>query len=289
MFTLENDNLKVTISAKGAELQSIYNKHTKLEYLWSGDPKFWAKKSPVLFPIVGELKNNNYNYNGKTYQMGRHGFARDMEFEVTEQTATSITFTIKDNAETLTKYPFHFKFSVKYAVNLNNVITDYIVENTGKEVMYFSVGGHPAFSVPVAADTSFEDYYLQFSETENAGRWPLSSNGLIETTPEPFLENTDHLALQKSLFYSDALVFKNLTSHFITIKSNKTAHGVSMYYRGFPYTGIWSYKNADFVCIEPWCGIADNVDATGELQNKEGINTLQPSEVFTRSWQAEVF
>lgn len=289
MHQIENEILTVQIAGKGAELQSIYNKHTKLEYLWSADPLYWAKKSPVLFPIVGGLKNNNYTYKGNTYNLNRHGFARDMDFEVTEQAETSITFTLISNEETLKKYPFTFRFSVVYTLENNSLVVSYIVENTGNDEMYFSVGGHPAFKLPIVEATRFEDYYLQFNETENAGRWPLSKDGLILETPVDFLKETNVLRLTPSLFYEDALVFKNLQSHFITIKSGKTPHGISVYFKGFPYLGIWNFKDANFLCIEPWCGIADSVDANGKLEEKEGINKLDAKEVFTASWQAEFF
>ncbi len=289
IFEIHNDILAVAVASKGAELQSIINKETGIEYLWSADPKFWAKKSPVLFPVVGGLKNNSYQYKGKTYQMARHGFARDMEFAVSRQTNEEIIFTLKNNGETFAKYPFEFSFSVSCSLHNNRLNTKYIVENKGQENMFFSVGAHPAFKVPLAAETGFEDYYLLFSKRENAGRWPLSAQGLIETMPLPFLNDTNKLPLHKSLFYKDALVFKHLVSAGISILSYKTTHGLRVNFPGFPYMGVWSAKGADFVCIEPWCGIADSVNATGSLEEKEGINLLAPQQIFEKQWSAEFF
>ncbi|MEX6688719.1 aldose 1-epimerase family protein [Danxiaibacter flavus] len=288
-YTIENDILQVVISAKGAEIQSIINKDFGIEYMWSGDSKFWGKKSPVLFPVVGGLKENKYSFNGKTFELGRHGFARDMTFVVTAQDETSVTFGIQSGEETHIRYPFDFRFFITYTLQGSMLRVAYSVHNTGNEKIYFSVGGHPAFAVPLVINTTFEDYYLQFSSVENAGKWPLSGDGLIEEKPVPFLENTDELALQKELFYEDALVFKNLQSNRISLLSNKTSHGLVLQFDGFPYMGIWSAKNADFVCIEPWCGIADSVNASGKLEEKEGINSLAAGETFAREWTAEFF
>ncbi len=286
---IQNSSLSVSIATKGAELQSIINKSTGLEYMWSADPAFWAKKSPVLFPIVGGLKNDHYTYNGNTYTLGRHGFARDMEFTVTEQDESRITFTLTDNETTRKNYPFQFNFSVKYTLEQNRVNVSYIVKNTDDKTLLFSVGGHPAFKLPLVHNTFFEDYYLQFSHVETAGHWPLSPGGQLEDHSVPFINNTNILPLKRPLFYQDALVFKNLASNSIAILSKKTPNGLRVHFDGFPYLGIWNAKDANFVCIEPWCGIADSVNATGDLAQKEGINQLQPGHIFERTWGVELF
>lgn len=289
IYTIQNNYLTVSVAAKGAELQSIIHKDFGIEYIWSGDPKFWGKKSPVLFPIVGGLIQNHYTYNGVQYELGRHGFARDMDFDVTEQTETVLTFTLVSNAATEKVYPFLFRFSVKYTLEDDKLHVAYVVKNTGEDLMYFSVGAHPAFRVPLVEDTHFEDYYLEFDHTENKGRWPLSPEGQVENFALPCLEGTNILPLRKELFYEDALVFKKLASTSIAIKSNKTSHGLKVSFPHFPYMGIWNAKDADFVCIEPWCGLADHVNAGGLISEKEGINKLQPEHIFTRTWTAELF
>ena len=288
MITISNKILNVTIAAKGAELQSIYNKQTGLEYMWDAGIE-WPKKSPVLFPIVGGLKNNSYNYNGKQYQLSRHGFARDMVFEVENQTENSATFFIQSSEETLAIYPFTFKFSVVYTVLNNQLTVTYIVENKGEETLYFSVGAHPAFKVPLVSGNSYSDYFLQFNELETTGIYPLSPEGLIELEQLPMLDNTNQLALTKQLFYKDALVFKKLQSTSISILNNKNSNGLKLSYQDFPYMGIWAAKNADFVCIEPWCGIADNVATSGKLEEKEGMNELAANAIFLRTWTVETF
>jgi galactose mutarotase-like enzyme len=291
MQTISNQILTVKVSPKGAELASIFNNETGLEYLWNGDPAFWPKQSPILFPIVGGLRNETYNYKGNSYKMGRHGFMRDFEFELTNKTENSLTFTLTQNEKTLQQYPFNFSFSVTYSIN-NNVLTcKYDVANTGNEVMYFSCGAHPAFNVPLTNDTEYTDWHLKFSAVENSPKWPISKNGLIEMEPTPFLENTDTLPLSKPLFYGDALIFKNLQSSAITIQSDKSAHGLTLNSAGFSYYGIWAFKDANFVCLEPWFGLNDTEASTGtgELNEKEGILSLGANETWTKFWTAEMF
>lgn len=289
MIQISNEKLTVQITPQGAELQSIVRKDNGLEYLWSGDPAFWGKKSPVLFPIVGGLTDNTYYYNGQSYTLGRHGFAREQLFTITAQGEEHVSLHLSDNEETRKVYPFHFDFTIQYLLQDDQLQVTYQVKNRDDKTLLFSVGAHPAFKVPLTADTTYEDYYLYFNKEEEEGIWPLTSGGQIKSAPVPFLEHTHELPLKKSLFYSDALVFKNLDSTAISIKSHLTPHGLTLAFEGFPYMGIWAAKDANFVCIEPWCGIADSVDATGELEEKEGINRLEPGRLFERTWTATIF
>lgn len=289
MFTIENAKIKAVINAKGAELTSLVNKENQLDYMWAGDPAIWGKHSPVLFPIVGTLKNNTYLYNGKEYQLPRHGFARDKQFAVESQNDDSITLLLRNDAETLTVYPFAFEFRLRYTLFENSLAVAYEVVNPAKELMYFSVGAHPAFKIPLVDGTDYTDYYLQFNQEETAPRWPISPDGLIEQTPITLLQNTNRLNLSKDLFQKDALVLKGMASTIVTLGSNKTEHGFRFDYPGFPFMGIWAAKNADFVCVEPWCGIADSVASTQQLPEKEGINKLKGGEKFTRTWTISIY
>lgn len=289
MITLSNDILSLTIAEKGAELQSVKNAPTGLEYIWEGDPAFWGKHSPVLFPIVGGLKDNEYEYAGRKYSLGRHGFARDTVFTVVDHTGTSAVFAISETEETLQNYPFPFQFFVQYVLENDTLSVRYKVKNTGQGEMFFSVGAHPAFKVPLEAGEDFEDYYLRFNAVENAGIYPLDANGQVESQSVPFLENTDILPLKKELFYKDALVFKGLQSTAISIESKKSDHGLTVSFAGFPYMGIWSAKDADFVCIEPWDGIADSVHTAGKLEAKEGIIPLEPAQYFDAEWSVRFY
>ena len=289
MITLENEHLKVQVNTKGEELDSLYSKETSLEYLWSGDAKFWNKKSPILFPVVGTLKQNTYYYNNKSYKLTRHGFARDMEFTITDRSETSVTLTLTDDENTIKNFPFPFRLNVIYSIASNTLHVTYQVYNTASENMYFSIGGHPAFKVPIEKNIDYHDYYFEFEQTEDAYRWLISSEGLLEPNTVPFLINSNVLHISKELFRDDALVFKYLNSHKVKLKSDRSKHGVEVSFPGFPFLGLWAAPNADFVCIEPWCGIADSTTSNQEFINKEGINLLTPSQVFERTWSVALF
>jgi galactose mutarotase-like enzyme len=289
MFTIEDRQLKVLIHPKGAELQSIFHKGRQLEYLWNGDPAFWGKHSPLLFPIVGTLKKDSYVYKEKSYTLSRHGFARDSVFGAETERPDAIGFLLRSDPATRSKFPFDFELRVGYQLLPEGLQTTYTVKNSSEEDMYFSIGGHPAFNLPLAPGTAYEDYYLEFDKKETTPRWPISADGLIEQEPLPLLNDTRRLPLSKSLFAKDALVLKHPASTAVTLRSDKTGHGLKLDFTGFPYLGIWAAKNADFVCIEPWCGIADSVDTDQQLVHKEGINRLAPGMSFERAWTLSVF
>jgi galactose mutarotase-like enzyme len=288
MQTLKNQNLSIKINPKGAELTSLFNNENQTEYIWNADPTFWGKSSPILFPIVGSLKENRYRFEGQEYTLPRHGFARDREFMIEKSDENSITFLLTHDENTLKVYPFKFEFRLIYTLENNTLNVTYFVKNIGENEMYFSVGGHPAFAVPLAENTGYNDYYLQFNKTEIFKRWGLTPEGLIEMQPFDFLINTNKLTLTKELFYEDAIVFKNLKSTSIILKSDKTNQQLKFNFEGFPYLGIWAAKDANFVCIEPWCGIADSANHNQELTEKEGIIGLDLGENFERIWRVEV-
>lgn len=289
MFTLENESLKVTIKLKGAELDSIHNKLNKIDYLWSGDATYWGKKSPVLFPIVGSLKNNTSFVNDKSLHLTRHGFARDAEFFVTEESNDAITLSLESNEDTLQVYPFHFRFDITYTLKDSTLSVTYLVRNTGDDDLFFSVGGHPAFKLPLDESMTYGDYYLEFNKKETAGRWPINDEGLIETRSTPLLNASNHLQLSRELFYQDAVVLKGLQSHKVLLKADNSAVGLELDFTGFPYLGLWAAKGADFLCIEPWCGVTDTAATDQQFASKEGINHLLPAETFERTWAVTVF
>jgi galactose mutarotase-like enzyme len=289
MYQLENDQLRIVIDAQGAELKSIYSKTAELEYLWDADPAYWAKTSPVLFPIVGALKDNTYYFQGQSYQLPRHGFARDKVFNLAEQKADSLTFSIESDPGTQKVYPFPFTFSIIYTLAADVLSVNYRVQNKGAETMFFSVGGHPAFKLPLVDGTRYEDYKLLFEKEETTGRWPISKDGLIEKEPQPLLQQSGVLPLTKELFSKDAVVFKHLQSQWVQLSSDKTPHGWRFSFPHFPYLGLWAAPGADFVCIEPWCGIADSVGSDQQLPNKEGILQLAPKENFNAQWTVQFY
>jgi galactose mutarotase-like enzyme len=287
MLSLINDELTIGISPKGAELQSIFHQAHHCEYLWQGDAKYWGKRAPVLFPIVGQLKDDTYTFEGKSYHLPRHGFAREKEFEIEFSTAREATFLLRSNAESLNVFPFPFEFRLHYLLQENTLRVVCDVKNTGHSNMYFSVGGHPAFNVPLEHNLKMEDYFLELSSTEELTRYTLQK-GLIHQ-PQLLHASNNHIPLSHELFYSDALVFKHLRSDHIALKSNKGARGLTCNMGDFPYLGIWSSKEAPFVCIEPWHGIADSTTHNNQLTEKEGIINLPSGHRWQASWQLTFF
>jgi galactose mutarotase-like enzyme len=285
---LENTNLKVSISSLGAELQNVYSKDASVEYLWNGGV-VWPKRSPILFPIIGGLKDTVYYHNDSQFSLSRHGFAREKDFTVEEVSATEIKFTLQSDEQSKSIFPFDFIFTITYIIDDNKLSCVYHIQNTSNETMYFSVGAHPAFNIPLTADTNYNDWFLELEHKENADLCQLDKEGLIKLESAPFFDDTNILHLTKELFYNDALVFKDLKSTTITIKSNKSANGLKMNFGGFPYYGIWSAKDADFVCLEPWCGVADFENTNQQLAGKIGINNLASNEIFMREWTIELF
>ncbi|MBT2731377.1 aldose 1-epimerase family protein [Carnobacterium sp. ISL-102] len=286
MISLENSLLTVSISTKGAELQSIKHPTEGIEYLWQGDPTFWGRKAPVLFPIVGRLQNDQYRYKGKTYPLNQHGFARDSEFHVEEQTATMVRLTTYSTPDTKKYYPFDFQLTLIYTLEANTVNVSYLVKNThASEELYFSIGGHPGFNVPMTSDTTFEDYYLSFLPRRTRGQIPLDGSYLDLENKTLGQTNTE-IALKRTLFNNDALIYETKGKNTFSIHSEKTTHSVSLTFEDFPFTGIWSppKKEAPFVCIEPWFGIADTTDFTGELNEKLGIQHLKGKEAFSANY-----
>ncbi len=280
MISLENSFLQITCQQKGAELTSIKSKKTNLEYLWQAGSQ-WPKHAPVLFPFVGQLNTNSYFFNNKKYIMERHGFARTMNFNVKNKTNNEIEFILSSNADTFKIFPFEFDFLVEYSLIKTTLNVVYKVVCKSDE-MFFSVGAHPAFKIPLQNSEKYSDYYLEFSEAEVTQRWKLKS-GLIDE-PVDFFNGIKILPLTYQLFYDDALVLKNLSSKIITIKNSKTKHGLRFECKGFPYFGIWAAKDADFICLEPWHGIADSINHNGQLTNKEGIIALSKNGMFECSY-----
>jgi galactose mutarotase-like enzyme len=281
---LENDQLTIAVSTEGAEVQSARNQATGQEYIWTADPAVWARHAPVLFPIVGKLKNDQYRLGDETYRMTQHGFARDLEFKVIEQAPRQITLGLTASPKTTDQYPFNFALDVTYQLSDNELATTYRVLNHGSSAMPFSIGGHPGFLCPSQVDGREEAYYLLFEQQETLSR-QLLSNGLRTGETRPVLQNEQKLALTPSLFEEDALVFASVASDAVSIVLRSTDQPlVTVRFPGFPYLGIWQKVGADFYCIEPWYGLADATTVSGELTEKEGILTLAPDGEFEATY-----
>jgi galactose mutarotase-like enzyme len=280
--TISNAYITAKINSKGAELFSLKNNNSNQEYIWEGNPDFWGKHSPILFPIVGTLKNNTYKVNNSEYQLPRHGFARDITFEIIDKKEDSVAFSIQSSAETLKVYPFEFELQIHYFLEENKLNIEYKVINKDQSQLPFSIGAHPAF----ALDGNFEEYELKF-EKEEVLIYNLLENDLISNKTQ-ILETKDNLVkLNYTLFENDALIFKSLQSKSLTILKNETPF-LKVHYQGFPHLGIWTKEDAPFLCIEPWYGYSDTDESTGNIFEKEGIQIIQANEIFNSKFTIEI-
>ena len=287
MIQISNQQLKATINFKGAELSSLIQLSTDTEYIWQGDPIHWSRHAPVLFPIVGRLKNDEYIYQDLTYSLSQHGFARDMEFTLIRQEISYASFSLKSSSQTLMVYPFKFELIITYELIDNRLEVNYLVINKDPNTMYFSIGGHPAFNCPVDFRSKRSDYQLVFSSVETA-QTQLIENGLRTGDRQLILQDEQSLPITDDLFDQDALIFENLTSSAVSLqKGNKKV--LTFHFDQFPFLGIWSKsQTAPFVCLEPWFGVADTKDTNHLLANKEGIQTLQSTDEFSCQYSIEL-
>ena len=280
--SISNSKLTAQIKHLGAELCSLKN-NTDTEFIWNGNPEFWGKHSPVLFPIVGTLKNNTYSIDNKEYKLSRHGFARDMEFELIKKEVNSVTFALKSSEKTLKLYPFKFELHIIYTLKETGLIIQYVVINSNNIAMPFSIGAHPAFSLP----GNFEEYAIEFEQEESLNYF-LLENDLVSNTTQKLETNNKKITLSYRLFDADALVFKILKSNSLSILKNSEPL-FKINFEGFPNLGIWTKNNAPFICIEPWYGYSDTSESTGDLFEKEGIQILEANTIFKTTFSIDIF
>lgn len=286
---LENDTVLVTVKEHGAELASLRSKQTNLEYLWIGDAKYWGRQAPVLFPIVGRLKNDTYQVDQKNFTLGQHDFARDMDFTVVSQSQTKVVLELVANKETKKVYPYDFKLQLGYELSENGLLVSYRVNNPANETMYFGIGGHPAFRTPLSNDESFEDYQVSFASEASLPKIPLVA-GLTDI--ESATLAAPKVAINRDVFKDDALIYDlGQKPTEIKLQSQKSGHGVSLQTNDAKFMGVWSTypKDGAFVCLEPWWGLADTVDSAGDFTNKYASNMLKPGETFTSQYQITVY
>jgi galactose mutarotase-like enzyme len=281
-ITIENTELTATFKSQGAELCSLKAKENRREYIWEGNAAFWGKHAPVLFPIVGTLKGSKYQYKNQSYSLPRHGFARDMEFEVHEKTDDSVVFSLKSNLEITANYPFDFEIQIGYTLANSILNIEYVIINKMDERMPFSIGGHPAFALP----KTFSSYSLKFEKPEELKSYVLEHDLLSPTTVNiPLSDKT--LPLTYSLFEKDALIFKSLNSKKISILESEHAI-LNFYFEDFENFGIWTKMNAPFICLEPWLGYSDLTSSNGNIENKEGIQFVEANDIFKCSYSIEI-
>jgi galactose mutarotase-like enzyme len=282
-YKLSSDKLSVTVNLKGAELSSVVR--DDLEYIWQAKPDVWARHAPVLFPIVGRLKNNTFSHGPKNYTLSQHGFARDMEFTLLDHGPAELKFGLVSNEITKAVFPFEFDLVTTYTINSDVMTCSYEVKNPSFEDLFFSIGAHPGFAMP----DGMQNYVLKF-KTDKQYEITLLSEGLLSNTKEKFHIHAGEVNLNSSLFDKDALVFENSQIDDIELISTKSGRGVELICKDWPYFGIWGKKECnDFVCLEPWYGITDSVDAKGEISSKKGIIKVEPGKKFECSFTMRFF
>ncbi|MBO6262921.1 MAG: aldose 1-epimerase family protein [Clostridia bacterium] len=289
IYTIENDYLKVDVETLGAQLKSIYSKVEKTEYLWQGNPDYWAGRAYNLFPIVGRLFENKYTYGGKTYEMNPHGFSRRTEYTLTEKTDTEMAFCISSTDETFKQYPFEFILTVRYILTGNKLTVAFKVKNVGSGKMYFGLGGHPGFNIPFGGG-NFEDYYVEFDGECKPRQLTLSENYLLSGKTREFpLENDRILRLKHELFDDDAVILQGHTRS-VKIKSGKTDRYVGVEFPRGKYLGIWHkpHSDAPFVCIEPWENLPSVDGKVEDLTEKDNIGVVEAGESYNTFFAIEI-
>ncbi|MGN0485054.1 MAG: aldose 1-epimerase family protein [Lachnospiraceae bacterium] len=283
-YELKNEKLSLAVSLHGAELKSL--KDAKgTEYLWCADPEFWGRTAPVLFPIVGSLKDKKFTHQGTEYPMGQHGFARDTDFELESQSENSLTFVMRSNEETLKKYPFSFELRISYTLTENTVKVAWDVKNTGDETMYFSIGAHPAFMCPLHGEESKAGYGLDFGTGKEVVYRRINSDGLALNETET-LATPDGTVIFTEDFYDDGVyIVEGQNVKKVSLLDPQKNPYITVAFDA-PLYGTWSpeKKNAPFVCIEPWYGRCDKEDFLGTLEEREYGNVLESQKTFSVSY-----
>lgn len=287
LHTINDNNISASISTLGAELQSLKNKVTREEYIWQGDENSWQGSAPILFPIVGRLKNGEYRFDNQTYQLNKHGFARTSEFNVIQSAESEISLMLTSDAQTKLSYPFDFEFVVTFKLDSSGLNVHYQVRNTGIGNLYFTLGSHPAFSLPLN-ECALEDYFIEFSSNETLDCFYLENNLLSDTPVNAYLNNQKIIPINKHLFDNDALIFKNIQSNKVHLKNRNTGLRLTMDTGNAPHFGLWAKPNAPFICFEPWYSFDDSVNASGDLTTKPGMIKLVEKAMFKTRYQLQI-
>ncbi len=283
-YHIAANGVAAEIAAHGAELQSL--QLNGYDYLWDGNPAYWSEYAPNLFPYVGRMQDKLYTVNGNSYQMDIHGFAKDMTFSLEHQSADCVILALSSNAETHALYPYDFVFRVRYAIVEQALSIMYEVENTGEKTLYFGLGAHPGFRVPLEGELAFSDYLLEFAQACHPKRIGFSDAILLDGKELPFpLEDDVRLPLRHTLFDKDAIVLRD-TSKIVTIRSDRGTRSVTVSFPDFQYIGVWhsNRTEAPFVCIEPWTSLPSRDGVIEELTQKEDLIRLAKGKRYQNEW-----
>ena len=282
--------LKIQTKKLGAELTSVqYNGKEMMfqgaQVIDSNGNIYWKRQAPILFPIVGQLKNSQTQIEGEIYKMSQHGFARDMDFEEISKTENEHHYMLKYNEETLKKYPYKFELHVIYEIIGDTLTVTYKVKNIDDKTIYFGLGGHPAFN----CDYSNGEYEIVFSENEDKIVFLKLKNGLIDTEKAQNILQDNKIYLKENTFDNDAVIMKNLKSNKVILQNHETNQKIlELDFTGFPYLALWSKKGAPFVCIEPWQNTADRIDSTQIYKDKEGIIELPKDKEYKCEFKIKI-
>lgn len=283
--TLSNGLIEFTVKSKGAELCSL--KSGKTQYIWQGDPTYWNRHAPLLFPVVGKLKDDGYTANGVSYKMGQHGFARDKDFELEKKSDSKLVYRLHSTVDTQKIYPYEFTLEVEYRLCGKRLEIEWRV--IAKSELYFSIGAHPAFNWPVQPSMKQEDFVLAFSANEQLEKRLLDGELLSSSATAPLPMKGNILPLTKELFKDGVLVIKNKRAHAVTIADTQGNKYITMEFEGFPDLGIWSKNTGSpFVCIEPWYGHSDTPSVSGRIEDKPGILHLAAGKTFKAVHSIEI-
>ncbi len=280
-FTLENEFVSIAVKKLGAELSSFKSKESGIEYLWQGNPDVWGGQSPILFPIVGTVLNNQYIYNGTTYTMNRHGIARKRNFEMKEQGENYIIVTQSWNDESLESYPFRYELDVEFRLDGKKLTVTHTVRNADDKTMYFSIGAHPGFNCKIGD-------YLEFEENETLVCEKIDDAHVLDGKHYPTLTDEKIFEITADVFNDDAHVLSGMKSDTVYLKSNVRKEIIKFNIGKAPYLGLWAVPAAEYVCIEPWYGINDSHDRPDDISNKRAIEKLGINEEFLFPWSAEI-
>ncbi|WP_425638766.1 aldose 1-epimerase family protein [Algoriphagus yeomjeoni] len=286
---LVSSELSIEVNEIGIELSSIKSNHTNAEYIWQGNPNIWKGQAPVLFPIIGALKDGNTMILGKKYEMPKHGLVRNStKPKLIGKTDTTLRFRFSWNQETMRNYPFKFQLDILFTLENKTLKVEHIISNLGEEAMFYSIGAHPGFNCPLKDGEEYEDYFVEFDQKETDSTWLVEENGLIGLDQKLVLNNTDKLPLNKNLFDNDALIFKNLKSRKVSLSHKSRGSILSVKFDDFNYLGIWAKPGAPFVCIEPWLGIGDSINSNQKIEEKDGILKLEPHQSDSKSYEITI-
>lgn len=289
IYTIKNDKIEVSVEDLGAQMRSIKDAEGK-EYLWQGDEKYWNGSAPNLFPYIARLTEGKYILKGRTYEMPKHGFLRNSVLKLKEKTQTKMVFSLADSEETYKMYPYHFEIKVKYELFENELKVSYNVANKDKKVMYFGVGGHPGFQVPVEKELSFEDYFIEFAKGTDMKRVGMSEDCFVTGKDEAFpLEENRRLYLHHNLFDDDAIILKDAPSK-VVLASEKGSARIEMETSHLEYLGIWHKPASDapYVCIEPWSSLPSKKDIIEDLEKQDNLVSLKPDGYYTGFFKVKI-